>query len=200
MKPSLILLATLLLGLEVSTLAPTAQAQSAVQDAPQGQTIAALPIPVAGPAKQQVRRKRFELTDGTEVRLKFIQALSSKTARADASITFEVAEDVQVGTKIVITKGSKARGTVLNAEKAGIFGKKGSLDIQVRDVELVSGERIKLRSIHSEGGGNNGGVLAAAAVVNPLFLLIKGKNVTYEPGTEFIAFVDGDFELEPSNF
>ncbi len=200
MKPSLMLLATLLFGLEVSALAPMAQAQTTAQDAPQGQAIAALPIPVAGPAKQQVRRNKFELTDGTEVRLKFVQAISSKTARADASVAFEVAEDIQIGSKIVIAKGSKARGMVLSAEKAGMFGKKGSLNILVRDVELVSGERVKLRSMQSEGGGNNSGVLAAAAVVNPLFLLIKGKNVTYEPGTEFMAFVDGDFELEPSNF
>lgn len=109
-------------------------------------------------------------------------------------------EDVQVGRKIVIAKGARARGIVLEAQKAGMLGRKGKLEIGLRDVELVTGDRVDLRSIQEEGGGNEGGVIAAAAIVNPLFLLIKGKNVTYEEGTEFTAYVRGDYELNPSEF
>jgi hypothetical protein len=158
------------------------------------------PQPMAQKAKVTARQKKFELADGTIVRLKFKQALSSKHARTDASINFEVAEDVQVGNKIVIARGAKARGTILEAKKAGMLGRKGKLEIGLRDVELVTGDRVDLRSIQEEGGGNDGGVIAAAAIVNPLFLLIKGKNVNYDAGTEFTAYITGDYELNPVDF
>jgi hypothetical protein len=85
-------------------------------------------------------------------------------------------------------------------KRSGMLGRKGKLDVALRQIELVDGSRIKVRAAKSQGGQVSGGVIAVAAIINPLFLLIKGKNVTYTQGAEFDAFVDGDFELDPSSF
>jgi hypothetical protein len=74
------------------------------------------------------------------------------------------------------------------------------LDIALRQVELVSGEKVKLRASRSEGGELSGGVIAVAAIINPLLLLIKGKNIAYEEGIEFDAYVSEDYELNPGDF
>jgi hypothetical protein len=44
------------------------------------------------------------------------------------------------------------------------------------------------------------GVIAVAAIINPLLLLIKGKNISYEEGIEFDAYVAEDYDLNPGDF
>jgi hypothetical protein len=145
-------------------------------------------------------KKRFELESGTSVRLRFTEAISSKTAQRDQPVFFQVAEDVFVNGKLVIAEGAKAKGYVREVQKSGMMGKKGKLDIALRQVELVSGEKVKLRASRSEGGELSGGVIAVAAIINPLLLLIKGKNIAYEEGIEFDAYVSEDYELNPGDF
>jgi translation elongation factor EF-Tu-like GTPase len=112
------------------------------------------PIP-ASSARGRVAassKKRFELESGTSVRLRFNEAISSKTAQRDQPVFFQVAEDVFVNGKLVIAEGAKAKGYVREVQKSGMMGKKGKLDIALRQVELVSGEKVKLLASPVEGG------------------------------------------------
>jgi hypothetical protein len=145
-------------------------------------------------------KKRFELESGTSVRLRFTEAISSKTAQRDQPVFFQVAEDVFVNGKLVIAEGAKAKGYVREVQKSGMLGKKGKLDIALRQVVLTSGEKVKLRASRSEGGDVSGGVIAVAAIINPLLLLIKGKNISYDEGIEFDAYVAEDYDLNPGDF
>jgi hypothetical protein len=43
------------------------------------------------------------------------------------------------------------------------------------------------------------GVIAIAAVVNPLAILIKGKNLTVEKGKIFSTYVAKDYEFESNS-
>jgi hypothetical protein len=159
------------------------------------------PIPVAAAGSSNNKKvKKFELEDGTSVRLKFKEDISSKTALQDQPVYFSVAEDVFLNGKLVIAEGAVAKGVVREVQKSGFMGKKGKLDILIRQVELTTGEKVKLRASRENGGQVSGGVIAVAAIINPLFLLIKGKNVSYQAGAEFDAYVAEDYDLNPSDF
>lgn len=159
-----------------------------------------LPPESSSTTKKPLPSMQFGLADGTPVKLKFKQTVSSKTANANDPVEFEVVENVKVGNTLVIPKGATAKGMVASVQRSGMLGRKGKLEVAVKEVELVTGERVTLRASKETGGGTAGGIIAVAALINPLALLFKGKNVTYEAGTEIEAFVDGNFELEQAKF
>lgn len=161
------------------------------------------PLPPESPSstvKTPMPSLKFGLQDGTEVKVRFKQTVSSKEAKTNDPVEFEVVEDVKVKGKTVIARGSLARGIVVEARPSGMLGRKGKLDIAIKEVTLTSNERVALRASQKSGGGTAGGIIAIAALINPLALLFKGKNVTYEAGTEVMAYVDGNFELNPVKF
>lgn len=127
----------------------------------------------------------FFLPDGTVVKLKFIEDISSKTAKEQAIVDFEVAESIYIDRKAVILAGSPAKGIVIKAKKARMLGRKGKLDIALKELTLASGERVSLRASAEEGGGLSVSTIALSALLTPLFLLMRGKNVNIEAGTEF---------------
>lgn len=138
------------------------------------------------------------LEDGTPVKLKLQETLSSKTAKANDVIAFVVMEDVKLKNTVVITRGATAKGVVIAAKRGKMLGRKGKLTIAVKDVTLAKGAQVPLRATQSKGGGLSAGTIAASVILTPLFLLMGGRNVTYEAGTELTAFIDGNFALDRS--
>lgn len=149
-----------------------------------------LPNPQAG----------FILTDNTPVKLRFKETITSKTAQENQLIEFEVAEDVVVKGVTVIQRGAIAKGIIAEVKRARMLGRRGKLNIVLKEVQIASGERVALRASTGKGGGLSGGAIALSAIVTPLFLLMGGKEAKYTAGTEFSAFVDGDYALDPSKF
>lgn len=201
MKKAAIAASILVLGLEGAAFVPLSVIAAPTQSGTLLAQATQQPLP---PASQSVRTPEtqlgFGLADGTPVKLKLKQTLSSSTSHSNDPIEFEVADDVRVGNTVVIARGATARGMVVEARPSGMLGRKGKLEIAVKEVDLTSGERVLLRANQATGGGHAGGLLAAAAIVNPLFLLFKGKTVTYKAGTEMNAFVDGNFQLNRNRF
>lgn len=201
-NPALIAtIATLFTGLEVLVI-PSMPAIATPQNPVQISQTTQKPLPpdASSATKKPLAPMEFGLADGTPVKLKFKQTVSSKTANAGDPVEFEVVENVKIGNRIVIAKGGTAKGVVASVQRSGMLGRKGKLDVAVKEVQLVTGERVTLRASKESGGGNSGGIIAVAVLVSPLALLFKGKNVTYEAGTEIEAFVDGNFELEQARF
>jgi hypothetical protein len=198
MKTVLVLVSALFVSAEAAMMGQVAAiAQPPIQIAQETKT----PLPAqAAPVKKPTPVMSFGLADSTPIKLKFKQAVSSKTAKQNDPVEFEVAEDIRIGNTIVIAKGAAGRGVVSQVKRSGMLGRKGKLEIAIKEVDLVSGERIAVRASQEGGGGNSGGVIALAAIVNPLFLLMKGKNVTYDAGTEVSVFVDGNYELDRAKF
>ncbi len=160
-----------------------------------------LPAPSeAGSSSKQPLPNAFAILDGTPIKLKFKDTISSKTAKANDTILFEVTEAVRIGSTVVIPVGSTATGVVSDVDKGRMLGRRGKLEIAIKTVQLTSGERVLLRGQNDKGGGLSGGVMAAAAIVTPLFLLMGGSNVKIEAGTALTAYVDGDYLLDPKKF
>lgn len=140
------------------------------------------------------------LVDGTAVKLKICQTISSEEAKTGQEVPFEVLEDVSVSGVPVIRKGDSAFGTVTMAESKRRMGRAGKLDISINYVRLADQEKVHLRaSKESKGHGATVGMVVGIAATGvlffpaaPLFLLMHGKDVTIPQGTEITAFVEGD--------
>lgn len=150
----------------------------------------------------------FVLHDGTPVRLRTTRLLSSKDAKTGETVDFEVLEDVKVNGIVVIPRESFALGTVTQAKPNGRLGKGGKLDMTIDSVRIVSGEKVPLRAVKEIRGDNRTGTMTGALVASgllffpaaPIFLFIKGKNITIPKGTEFTAYVTGDVALDMAKF
>lgn len=144
------------------------------------------------------------LPDGTPVKLRLAETVSSSTARTGQEVPFEVTEDVQVQGTTVIQKGAIALATVTDAEHKKTMGRGGRLDINIDSVRLIDNEKVQLRATAGGKAGGHTGAMTGAMVATgvlffpaaPLFLFMHGKDITLSKGLETIAFVEGDTKLD----
>ena len=148
------------------------------------------------------------LLDGTPVKLRLSQTISSADAKVGQEIPFEVVEEVKVDDVVVLPKGATAIGTVTECNAKKSMGRAGKLNMNISYARLADQEKVALRATQdNKGGGHVGamtGAMVATAVVffpaAPLFLFIKGKDITIPQVTEITAFVEGDMHLNMANF
>jgi PEGA domain len=153
-------------------------------------------------------RTAFMLEDGTPIKLRLSQTVSSADAHVNDHVEFEVLEDVLVDGVVVIPKGGTALGTVTEAVPKRRMARGGKLEIVMDSVRLVDGQKAALRAVKDgKGGGHTAGMtigIVAAAVVfwpaAPLFLLMHGKDITFPKGTDVPTFINGDMKLDPMKF
>ena len=161
-----------------------------------------------GATKPSSPTMAFGLLDGTPIKIRITRTVSSKDAKTGDTVDFEVLEDIKVTDVIVVQKGGIALGTVTNAKPSGRLGRGGKLDIVIDHVRLIDGEKVALRAVKESKGGSHTGAMTGAIVATailffpaaPLFLFIKGKNITVPKGTEITAYVNGDSSLDPKQF
>lgn len=141
-------------------------------------------------------QQTLTLFEGTVVRIRLMETLDSRISKEGDMINFEASEDVAVDGVVVIKKGAVAKGMVLSIKSSGIGGKKGELNISIDYVTAVNGKNIRLKySATSSGQSRSGGAIAGALLINPLLILVKGKNITLEKDKEFSVYVDKDYEF-----
>src|ERR1700729_743803 len=183
----------------------------AVGDSAFGQNEKAPVVPAAAPVAAQAASgppPPNTLQDGTAVKLRLTENLTSATAKAGQQVAFEVLEEVDVQGAPVIAKGAQALATVTTAEPKKSMGRAGKLDVNIDSVRLIDGEKATLSATqNAKGGGHTGAMTAGmvgAAIVffpaAPLLLFIHGKDITIPKGTEVTAFVSGDMKLDMAKF
>jgi len=138
----------------------------------------------------------IKLYEGTVVRIRLNESLDSRISKIGDMVNLESADEVTVDGIVVIKKGAPAKGVISVVSPAGLMGKKGQLDFTIDYVTAVNGENVRLRFLSSSAGKSRiGGAVAGALVLSPLFLLVKGKNITVEKDKEFTVYVDKDYEF-----
>jgi hypothetical protein len=150
----------------------------------------------------------FCLEDGTKVPLTLGRELSSEKEVTGNRVDFIVAEDILVKGVVVMPKGSKAMGTIVQAQGKRRLGRAGKLDVSIEEVRLADGQRAKLRASQEVKGKGRQGVMTGAMIATgvlffpaaPVFLLMKGKDVVIAQGAPVTAYVDGDTPLEEAKF
>lgn len=176
---------------------------AAQQPQPVAETPATAPqaAPLAPPAPHT-------LMDGTPIKLRLSETISSSNAKVGQEVPFDVVEDVSVDNVIVIPKGSTAIGTVTEAESKKSMGRGGKLNVSISYVRLKDEEKAALRAMQDNKGGGHVGAMTVGMVgtaivffpAAPLLLFIHGKDITIPQGTEITAFVEGDMHLNMANF
>ena len=165
-------------------------------------------LPSGVASQQPTAVKPFVLEDGTPVRIRISQTVSSADAHVNDRVEFEVLEDLKVQDIVVVPKGGIAWGTVTEAIPKRQMGHAGKLEILMDSVRLADCQKAALRATkEAKGGSHVGGMtirIVAAAVVfwpaAPLFLLIHGKDITIPKGTDVQTFINGDMKLDPLKF
>jgi len=141
---------------------------------------------------------KLVLKEGTDVKLKFADDLSSKTATEGDPVNLVLDEDIKVGDVVVVRAGAKAVGTITNAKKAGMMGKAGELNMRLEHLK-AGDQRVRLRgSKGKEGQGKEGTAVALTVLFGPIGLIKHGKNVEVKAGTPLTAYVDEDVQLDPA--
>jgi hypothetical protein len=146
--------------------------------------------------------------DGTPVKLRLSESISSANARVGQEIPFEVVEEVKVDDVVVLPKGAAAIGTVTDCNAKKSMGRAGKLNISISYARLTDQEKVALRAMQDNKGGGHVGAMTGAMVATsivffpaaPLFLFIHGKDITLPQGTEITAFVEGDMHLDMAKF
>lgn len=147
------------------------------------------------PAAASASTEKLVVKDGSDVKLKFAEAISSKTATDGDSINLVLDEDLKVGNVVVAKAGSKAVGTVTHAKKAGMMGKAGELNMRLEYLK-VGDDRVKIRgSKGKEGEGKEGTAVALTVLFGPIGLIKHGKNVDVKEGTPLTAYIDQDYTI-----
>ncbi len=101
------------------------QAANPAGPPPTGQPAAPPQRPVEPPPPAVIT-----LPSGTQLRVRLDQGLSSGTSQPGESFPATVADDVMVNGKVIIPRGARAEGTVVDAKSLGRF--KGGALLQVR--------------------------------------------------------------------
>jgi hypothetical protein len=168
------------------------------------------PVQPAAPATPAPTRPplAFGLAEDTPVRLKLTRTMSSKDAKADEKVDFEVLEDIKVGDVVLVQRGAMAIATVTEAQPKRTMGRAGKLNINIDYVQLVDGEKVPLRAVKGGSGGTHTAAMTGAMVATgilffpaaPFFLFMHGKDITIPKGTEVSAYVAADTPLDPAKF
>jgi len=142
---------------------------------------------------------QITVPEGTKIRVRLEQTVSSATVETGATIEFAVTQGVEIGGIVAISEGARVTGTVIQAVERRRMGRSGKFDFSIDRVLAVDGKWIPLRysptKAKGEGRGVTTGVLTAGIAVvfwpaAPLALLVKGKDITVHKGTIYEVFSD----------
>ena len=151
-------------------------------------------ILTAGVAMSQV-----VIPDGTRIRVRLEQNLSSDSIEAGQVVDFAVTQEVRIGDSVVIASGAPAQGSVISAEARRRMGRGGKLAFTVERVQMVDGNWLNVRYTpeKAEGKGHiattsvlTGAIAVAFLPAAPLGLLVKGRDATIIKGRTYEVFSD----------
>ena len=134
----------------------------------------------------------LRIPEGTELVIRFEDALSSKTSVQGDRFSISLADDVTLSDGFVIPAGYRGVGEVTNAAKSGMLGRGGELNVRF-DYIKIGETKLRLRGSQGrEGQGALGATIVLTVLFGPLGLLMKGKNIEVPRGQTVTAFVDAD--------
>jgi hypothetical protein len=146
------------------------------------------------------------IPEGTKVRVRLENQLSSATADENQPVTLTVADDVVVNDTVAIPHGAIVYGTVVESVKKRMMGRTGKLDFSIDSIILPDGNKIALRysDVKKEGGSHavrTGIITAGVAVLfwpaAPFILLAHGKDSVIPRGTIYEVFTDARYTPKP---
>lgn len=137
--------------------------------------------------------QRIVLPAGSQVPLRILEEVSSKTARKGDLVKLEVAEDYLVDGRVVLSEGTPATAELTLAEKKGWMGRAGKLAARMLYLELPRGP-VRLSGELGEAGQSNAEVATVLSAFTGLGF-ITGKSAVIPAGTELVARLDREARI-----
>ena len=160
------------------------------------QPVRAVPPQPVRDASGVILTTAVTIPEGTEFSVQTLDFLSSQSAAEGDPIHLEVENNVLVNGAIAIAAGSPVKGVISSVTHASRMGKAGNISVRIESGETVDGQRVRLRATKAQGTGDKvGSVVALTVLVSPLFLLKKGNDVAYQPGTRITAYTDEKLDV-----
>ena len=181
-----------LLGLMITGTAVPRAGLTAQQDAVVSGQPSAREVRVSAPST-------VLLKEGTEVKLALAQRVTGKAAVVGEPIELLLAEDLRVGDAVVVRKGTRVLGTIIEGRKSEKQrGRIKHLRIRV-DFIKAGDARIMLRGEKAGIGKRNTKAMVAGAAAFGIYglMLTMGKKYQIPVGTPVTAYVDEDINLPP---
>src|SRR5260370_11246636 len=100
------------------------------------------------------------IPDGTKVRVRLEENLSSETAELGQTLDFAVTQEVRVGDAVVIANGARATGSIVNVEQRRRTRRAGMFDFSIERVQLVDGNWLSVRYTPNKNHGKGSGATA----------------------------------------
>lgn len=135
------------------------------------------------------------LREGTEIKLKLHDKITSKNAVEGDLVNLILDQDVKVGDITVARAGSVGVATVSHAAKAGMLGRPGDLGLKLEYLR-VDASSVRLRGTKAkQGKSKERTAVALTLLFGPIGLIKHGRNAEFEEATPLVAYVDQDTEL-----
>jgi hypothetical protein len=157
-----------------------------------------------------VAPKPIVVKAGNKIVITADESVSSKTSNSGDRFDASIAEPVVVGDRVVIPKGAKATGTVIDAKSAGKFKGNAAITVTLKTVTVRGEEyRLKTTEVTESGKGRGkrtavgaGGGAAVGAIIGALAGGGKGAAIGAGAGagagTAGAAFTgDKDITISP---
>ena len=155
------------------------------------QPVRAVPPQPVRDASGTILTTDVTIPEGLEFTVQTLDFLSSQTAAVGDPIHLEVENNVLVNGAIAIAAGSPVKGVISSVTHASRMGKAGSISVRIESGECVDAQRVRLRATKAQSTDDKvGSVVALTVLVSPLFLLKKGNDVAYQPGTRVTVYTD----------
>jgi len=139
------------------------------------------------------------LPEGTKVRVRLEQTITSATAEEGQVVELSVADAVKVGDTLIFPEGARVTGTITDAHEKRRMGRAGKLDFSIDRAKAIDNQWVPLRyTVNKKSGESHAvstGVLTAGAAIvfwpaAPVLLLRKGKDITINKGVAFDVYTD----------
>jgi len=145
--------------------------------------------------------------EGTRIRVRLDQTISSATAEEGQTVDLTATDAVRIEDVVVIPEGARVTGTVSEARSKRRMGRAGKLDFSIDRVKTSDNQWVQLRySVTRKSGESHavrtGVITAGVAAVfwpaAPVFLLMKGKDITINRGVTFDVYTDVNHTMNAS--
>lgn len=134
----------------------------------------------------------YILRQGTQVRFTVVTPVNTKEHKVGKRVELQLADDLVINNKTVLTKGTAAFGELTLAKKSGSFGKSGKM--AGRLLYMKNGDQnIPVTGTFDDRGKSGTAATVGVAVLAGVFsAFVKGKNAVLEAGTEITGTVERD--------
>ena len=147
---------------------------------------------------------QINLPEGTRIRVRLDQNISSGTAEEGQTVEFSVTDAVRAGDTVLIAEGARATGVITEAHEKRRMGRAGKLDFSIDRVRTVDNQWVPLRYTVTKKSGQShavrtgiltAGVAAVFWPAAPVMLLWKGQDININRGVTFDVFTDTNHAL-----